>query len=145
MIELKLDGGVHLSKNVSHQHLTHDVIRALKFLSVPQPFTYPKQTKPHILGFHRHATEYIHPDEKEICFIQVNFSSSCSNLEDHIKTHQLMTPIRITMSKQAEENRKGEILYSRLLAPHLHSCSVRKCPMFFLTFGMDLEHKNMCY
>ena len=30
--ELKLEGGVHLSKNVSHQHFTHDVIRALIFL-----------------------------------------------------------------------------------------------------------------
>ena len=69
VIELKLDGGAHLSKNASHQHFTHDVIRALKFLSVPQPFTYPKQTKPHILGFHRHATEYIHLDEKEICLL----------------------------------------------------------------------------
>lgn len=58
------------------------------------------ETKPHILGFHRHATEYI-PEmgKKNIHLGQVKYSSSFSNLKDHIKTSQLITPTGMTMSK----------------------------------------------
>lgn len=57
--------------------------------------------------------------KKSICSVQVKYSSSLSNLKDHIKTSQLRTPMGITMSKQAED-RKGKI-YGGLTGPNFHS------------------------